>query len=333
MDKKEVIKSYKGFCKDLTCRGFQYEIGKEYELPENEEVNVCYSGFHACESPLEVMCFYFLNKDCEIARFCEVEQSGDFSREYNGSTKVASSKIKIVRELSLDELIEIGTKWLEERATESDGEHDKCAQIGSSGRYAKIASSGNFAQIGSSGECARIASSGNSAQIGSSGHKAQIANSGKYAQIASNGNYANIGSNGDSAEIGSSGYFAKIASNGDYAQIGSSGECAQITSSGNFAQIGSSGGYAKIASNGDYAQISSSGEDCVVCCTGRNSAVKAKQGSWITLSEWVYSEEKERYILKCVKTEYVDGKRIKADTWYKLVDGEFVEVSNVISYN
>lgn len=57
-----------------------------------------------------------------------------------------------------------------------------------------------------------------------------------------------------------------------------------------------------------------------------NSIAKAKVGSWITLSEWVYSNEKGRYIPKCVKTEYVDGEKIKADTWYKLVDGEFKEV-------
>lgn len=53
---------------------------------------------------------------------------------------------------------------------------------------------------------------------------------------------------------------------------------------------------------------------------------KAKVGSWITLSEWVYSNKKCRYVPKCVKTEYVDGERIKADTWYKLVDGEFKEM-------
>lgn len=79
-------------------------------------------------------------------------------------------------------------------------------------------------------------------------------------------------------------------------------------------------------SSGDFAQIGSSGKDCVICCAGHNSVVKAKKGSWITLAEWEYSEEKERYIPKCVKTEFVDGERIKEDTLYKLIDGEFVEV-------
>ena len=115
-------------------------------------------------------------------------------------------------------------------------------------------------------------------------------------------------------------------SSGDFAQIGSSGDSAKIGSSGDFVKIGSSGDSAKIGSSGYSAQIGSSGKDCVICCAGHNSAVKAKKGSWITLAEWEYSEEKERYIPKCVKTEFVDGERIKEDTLYKLIDGEFVEV-------
>ena len=92
------------------------------------------------------------------------------------------------------------------------------------------------------------------------------------------------------------------------------------------AKICSSGYYAKIGSSGYYAKINSTGEYSVIMCAGKNSAAKAKAGSWITLSEWVYDEEKGIIIPKCVKTEYVDGKRIKADTWYKLIDGEFTEL-------
>lgn len=95
---------------------------------------------------------------------------------------------------------------------------------------------------------------------------------------------------------------------------------------GYYAKIGSSGDSAQIGSSGDSARINSTGEYSVIMCAGKNSAVKAKAGSWITLSEWVYDEEKGRTIPKCVKTEYVYGTRIKADTWYKLIDGEFTEL-------
>ena len=131
---------------------------------------------------------------------------------------------------------------------------------------------------------------------------------------------------GNSAKIGSSGNYAKIGSSGNYAKIGSSGNYAQIGSSGDYAQIGSSGDYAKIGSSGGSAKIDSTGVDSVICCAGHGCTVKAKIGSWITLAEWEYSEEKGRFVPRCVKTEYVDGEKIKADTWYRLKNGEFVEV-------
>ena len=67
---EEIVKSYKGFDKNLCCRGFQYEVGKEYEMDGN--IEVCERGFHACESPLEVLDHYFFMNDGSMARFCEV---------------------------------------------------------------------------------------------------------------------------------------------------------------------------------------------------------------------------------------------------------------------
>ena len=144
--------------------------------------------------------------------------------------------------------------------------------------------------------------------------------------LSSSDDNAKIGSSGYYAKIGSSGYYAQIGSSGYYAQIGSSGDNAQIGSSGDNAQIGSSGDNAKIGSSGDNAQIGSSGEDSVVMCAGEKSRAKATVGSWITLAEWKWNDKKKRNVPVCVKTEYVDGERIKADTWYQLKDGEFVEV-------
>ena len=153
---------------------------------------------------------------------------------------------------------------------------------------------------------------------------AQISLSGYYAQIGSSGDYAKIGSSGYSAKIGSSGYSAQIGSSGDSAKIGSSGDYAKIGSSGDSAQIGSSGHYAKIGSSGDSAQIGSSGQDSVIMCAGHDSKAKAAIGSWITLAEWKRIEDVWKPI--CVKTEQVDGKRIKADAYYRLIDGKFEEV-------
>ena len=343
---ENVITSYKGFDKNMKCRGFQYEVGKEYEM--DGEIKCCKQGFHACKSPMEVWNYY----DMLNSRYAEVEQSGKIEEEEN-STKVCSSRIKIKAELKLADIINIGVEWLKDITSPSKvkadgvlndngdrmkqiGSSGYSAQIGSSGDYAKIGSSGDSAQIGSSGDYAKIGSSGYSAQIGSSGDSAkigssgdsaQIGSSGDYAKIGSSGDYAKIGSSGDSAKIGSSGYSAQIGSSGDYAKIGSSGDSAKIGSSGDYAQIGSSGDSAKIGSSGDYAQIDSTGEYSVIMCAGNSSIAKAKVGSWITLAEWKWSDEKKRDVPVCVKTEYVDGENIKADTWYQLKNGKFVEIN------
>ena len=314
MSKKEtVIIAYKGFDKDMKCRGFQYEVGKSYEM--DGDIKCCERGFHACTNPLDVLNHY----DDIDGKYAIVEQSGSICKCEDGDSKTASSKIHIKAEIGFTGLFKAGIEWLKEitQSTEHNDNGGDSAQIGSSGDSAQIGSSGDSAQIGSSGDSAKIGSSGDSAKIGSSGDSAKIGSSGYSAKIGSSGDSAKIGSSGDYAQIGSSGYSAKIGSSGYSAKIGSSGYSAQIGSSGNYAQIGSSGNYAK---------INSTGEDSVICCSGNNSRVKAKVGSWITLSEWVYSDEKQRHIPKCVKTEYVDGEKIKADTWYILQDGEFKEV-------
>lgn len=68
-----------------------------------------------------------------------------------------------------------------------------------------------------------------------------------------------------------------------------------------------------------------SGDDCVIMCAGINSSAKAKIGSWITLAEWKYSKEKQRYIPFSVVTKQVDGIEIKEDVYYTLQDGKFKE--------
>ena len=87
------------------------------------------------------------------------------------------------------------------------------------------------------------------------------------------------------------------------------------------------GDSAQIGSSGDSARISSEGKNSVVCCAGANSWVKAKKGSWITLSEWGNNDEGE-YVPIFVRTMQVDGETIKEDTFYRLKNGEFVEVDD-----
>ena len=143
----------------------------------------------------------------------------------------------------------------------------------------------------------------------------------RYAQLASSGYHAQLASSGDCAKLASSGDYAQLASSGDCAKLASSGDCAKLASSGDCAKLASSGYHAQLASSGDCAKLASSGEHSIVCAVGWDSMAKASLGSWITLAEF-----DEKGVVKLVKTEQVDGERIKSDTWYVLADGEFKEV-------
>ena len=125
---EKVIKSYKGFNKDMTCRGFQYEEGKEYE---EETADACHSGFHACEYPLDCLGYYSPNESV----YHEVEQNGEFDRgEYD--SKVASTKIKIGARLDISGLVKAAIDFTMSRVkkeAESDEDYGASSATGNCG--------------------------------------------------------------------------------------------------------------------------------------------------------------------------------------------------------
>lgn len=123
---EQKIKAYKAFDKDLSCRGFKYEVGKEYE--ETGDIKACEKGFHACPYPLDVFSYY----TPAGSRFCEVEQSGKI--DDSESDKVCSSKIRIGAELDIRGLVKAAVSYVKERCTnECNAKPGKPATAGDGG--------------------------------------------------------------------------------------------------------------------------------------------------------------------------------------------------------
>ena len=107
----KIIKGYKGFDKDLKCRGFQYEVGKEYST---DKAVSCETGFHYCENPMDVLGFYAPCGDTgNLNRFCEVEGSGDF--DTSKDDKLCCTRLKVNAEIGLQGLIKAGVKFILDR--------------------------------------------------------------------------------------------------------------------------------------------------------------------------------------------------------------------------
>ena len=259
------MKGYKAFEKGLVCKGKQYA---ENTIFEEENAEVCESGMHFCENPLDVLDYYpLIDNNGELTEFAEVEALDEVLTDDN--KKYCTKKLKIGAKLDLPAFVKASIDFqFEKTPVEKTIKKSKST----SGDYSKLAASGNSSKLAASGD---------------------------YSQLAASGYYSQLAASGNSSKLAASGYYSQLAASGNSSQLAASGNSSQLAASGNYS---------------------------VVVGIGVNNIAKAVKGCWITLAEWKYDDEKEATIPVCVKTEYVDGKRIKENVFYKLENGEFTEV-------
>ena len=187
------MKAYKGFDRNMRCRGFQFEAGKTYE---EDQAELCKAGFHACTNPLDVLWYY---SPVDGSEYHEVELE-DVSEDRNSDdSKVCGKRIRIGAKLGIEELVNAFVSMCTGKTT---GVKDAQGALIDNGKnFAQIASSGEGACIGSSSEWACIGSSGHKTRIGSSEYRAYIASSGKWACIAASGYEVCIATSGNKAQI------------------------------------------------------------------------------------------------------------------------------------
>ena len=239
------MKAYKGFDKDLKCRGFQFEVGKEYT---EKKASLCDCGFHACESPLDVLSYYGPAE----SRFCEVDIDDNGQRQ-NDDSKVCGKTIKIGAEIGLPGLIKAHVEYVKSKIENTESNTGDCSASTNTGY--KSAST-------NTGDCSASTNTGDYSASTNTGYKSASTNT---------------------------------------------GDCSASTNTG------------------DYSASEVSGIGSVALVIGRDSKAKASIGSAIVIverGEW----DGKTYPMLGIKAAIVDGKKIKANTWYKLVDGEFVEV-------
>ena len=254
------MKGYKGFDRDLKCRGFQYKIGETFE--ENVKPECCESGFHFCEYPLDVFAYY----EPTTSRFCEVEALGKIDNNDEDS-KVSTNKIKIGAELSFERLTKASIDFIYERVKKDNKK---------------------------------------------SAHKEEDRS------VASN--------TGDRSVASNTGYRSVASNTGDSSVASNTGDSSVASNTGD-RSVASNTGDRSVASNtGDRSVASNTGENGIASSLGIKSRAKGSLGTWLVLAEWVLNENKYEYEVVQVKTVKVDGKRIKANTLYELINGKFKEV-------
>ena len=266
----KTIKGYKGFDKDLKCRDFQYEVGKEYST---DNAVACKTGFHYCENPMCVLDFYAPCDDTgNLNRFCEVEGSGDF--DMSGKDKICCTHLKVKAEIGLQGLIKAGVKFILDHVKWNDNKQSN------TGNYSAATNTGNYSAATNTG----------------------------YRSAATN--------TGDCSAATNTGNRSAATNTGNRSAATNTGDCSAATNTGNRSAA---------TNTGDCSAAIVKGKESIAMVTGKDSKAKGALGCWIVLTERKEWDGKI-YPIKEVKAFKVDGDKVKADTWYKLVDGEPVEV-------
>ena len=240
------MKAYKGFNKNLQCRGFQYEVGKEYTEPT---AKACERGFHACENALD--CFGYYPPGESV--YHEVECMGQ-TDTHDDDSKIACTHIRIGAEVGLTGIVAAGVKFIFDRIDWTN---------------AKQFNTGDRSAATNTGDRSAATNTGDQSAATNTGNRSAATNTG-YQSAATN-----------------------------------------------------TGDQSAATNTGDRSAASVEGQDSIACGLGYQNKAKAAIGCGIVLAErgeW----NGKTYPLIAIKSTIVDGKKIKADTWYVLQNGKFV---------
>ena len=314
---EEVIKSYKGFEKDMTCRGFRYEEGKEYE---EDKAKVCDAGFHACEYPLD--CFKYYVPSTSV--YHEVEQSGKLSKSSDDS-KVAATKIKIGARIGIPGLVQAAIEYTTERAKQTEDTHNTGYRGASSntGDYGASSNTGDYGASSNTGNYGASSNTGNygaSSNTGDYGASSNTGNRGASSNTGNRGASSNTGNRGASSNTGyrgassNTGYRGASSNTGDYGASSNTGNCGA-------------------SSNTGYrGTCEANHPNSVAAAWGPESKAKGVIGATLVFAEWYRLSDKywkeDAWEFRGSMMVRVDGKNIKEDTWYWMKDGKIVEAKD-----
>ena len=319
-----MVKAYKGFNKDMTCRGFQYEEGKEYET---ENASLCNEGFHACLNPLDCFGYYSPGKG-SVYHEVEIEDNG----ERGDDSKVVGKKIKIGAELDVAKICELHFEFVKNQTTEKKGRDDYSSLAAKD--YSSLAAQ-DYSSLAAKDYSSLAAR--NCSSLAAQDYSSLAAQD--YSSLAAQDRSSLAAQ--DYSSLAAKDYSSLAARNcsslaaQDYSSLAAqdrSSLAAQDYSSlaaRNYSSLAARNcsslaaqDYSSLAAQ-DYSSLAA-GKNSVLACF--NGKCRAGLNSLIAIAnrEWNGND----YEITNFKAGIVDGEKIKADTWYKLENGEFVEVDD-----
>ena len=298
------MRAFKGFNKDLTCRGYQYEEGKEFHT---ERAECCDTGFHACEYPLDCFGYY----DPAHSVFHEVELSGEMDKS-GDNTKVCATDIKIGARLSIAGLVKMAIDFTMSKVNK---------EAGSDERHGFASATGDYGASSATGDYGASSATGNYGASSATGYKGASS------------------ATGNCGASSATGYKGASSATGNYGASSATGNCGASSATGNYGASSATGTCGASSATGYKGASSVSDPTGVAVAWGHEARAKGCKGAHLILSDWKYvgarysdgdymdPYDKESWELTGAKMVVVDGEKIKEDTYYRCIEGEIVEVT------
>ncbi|HIE1839358.1 TPA: DUF7666 domain-containing protein [Pseudomonas aeruginosa] len=293
---EEVVTAYKGFKQDLTCRGYQFEIGGTYK--HEGEVEACASGFHSCEYPLDVFGYYAPGD----SRFAIVKASGQLSR-HDDDSKIASATLVVEAEISMPTMISRAIDWIMARLDNSVEQTVVGDTASNTGNRSAASNTGNRSAASNTGYQSAASNTGDYSAASNTGNRSAASNTGDYSAASNTGDYSAASNTGNRSAASNTGYQSAASNTGDYSAASNTGN------------------YSAASNTGYQSAAEVSGQESVAASLGIEGRARASAGSAIVLC---HRDDEGRLIH--IRASKVGENGVKPDTWYQLsAEGEFVE--------
>ncbi len=332
---KEIV-TFKGFNKDLKCRGFQFAIGETFH--HDGKVEACGSGFHACECPFDVFSYY----PPAESRYAETISFGVTDREEGGDTKIASASITIKAELTLPQFIQRGIEWIwskidksleqqimtgNQSAATNTGNQSAATNTGNqsaatnTGNQSAATNTGNQSAATNTGYRSAATNTGNQSAATNTGNRSAATNTGDWSAATNTGNRSAATNTGDWSAATNTGDWSAATNTGDWSAATNTGDWSAATNTG-YRSAATNTGYRSAATNTGYRSAAEvSGSQSVAASLGIEGKARASEGGAIVLC---YRDEDGELIH--IRASKVGENGIMPNTWYQLdKDGEFVK--------
>ncbi|MCQ5141348.1 DUF7666 domain-containing protein [Enterocloster bolteae] len=325
------MKAFKGFNKDLTCRGYQYEEGKEFHT---ERAECCDTGFHACEYPLDCFGYY----DPAHSVFHEVELSGEMDKS-GDNTKVCATDIKIGARLSIAGLVKMAIDFTMSKVNKEAGSDERHGFASATGYKGASSATGDYGASSATGDYGASSATGDYGASSATGYKGASSATGYCGASSATGDYGASSATGYKGASSATGDYGASSATGDYGASSATGDYGASSATGDYG-ASSATGYCGASSATGYKGASSVSDPTgVAVAWGHEARAKGCKGAHLILSDWKYVGvrysdgdymdlyDKESWELTGAKMVVVDGEKIKEDTYYRCIEGEIVEVT------